>query len=418
VERGRDRDLAWVVAAALVFAATALATTAVVRDSGRQIVDTGRYDAYADAVRDGMVPYRDFEVEYPPGALLFFVAPSLVSSAEAGYFWAFAASMALVGAVAVVLTGLTLRRLGRPPRAQRRLLAVLALAPVAFGGVLLTRFDLVPAALVAGASLLLAAGRLRAAAVVLGLGVAVKAYPVVLLPLLVAAAWRTSGRRRAAEVLGLTLVVVSLAYAPFVIVASDGVADSTWRQLSRPLQVESLGAGALVLLDRLSGVGVVVESGYGSQNLVGTAAAAVAAAAGVVTAAALLALWLAFARGAADAERTVRFGAAALVAVAGLGKVVSPQFLVWLLFALWLPGGRRGSVARLLFVTAAVLTAVWFPWLYFDLPDDRDPLVASLVVARGLALAAALAVLALPARSGNDSTATGCGEPRSRSPVR
>jgi len=34
-----------------------------------QLVDTPLYEAYADAIRAGDVPYRDFAIEYPPGAL-------------------------------------------------------------------------------------------------------------------------------------------------------------------------------------------------------------------------------------------------------------------------------------------------------------------------------------------------------------
>jgi len=34
-----------------------------------QLTDTGTYARYGDAIADGAVPYRDFRLEYPPGAL-------------------------------------------------------------------------------------------------------------------------------------------------------------------------------------------------------------------------------------------------------------------------------------------------------------------------------------------------------------
>src|SRR5213080_3691450 len=38
---------------------------------------TSVFQSYGDAILDGHVPYRDFSLEYPPGALPAFVVPSL-----------------------------------------------------------------------------------------------------------------------------------------------------------------------------------------------------------------------------------------------------------------------------------------------------------------------------------------------------
>jgi hypothetical protein len=52
-----------------------------------QVRDTPLYQSYGDRIEDGDVPYRDFRVEYPPGALPAFVVPSLVADdGEAGAF--------------------------------------------------------------------------------------------------------------------------------------------------------------------------------------------------------------------------------------------------------------------------------------------------------------------------------------------
>ena len=43
----------------------------------KQLIDTPVYQRYGNAIADGKVPYRDFELEYPPGALPVFALPGL-----------------------------------------------------------------------------------------------------------------------------------------------------------------------------------------------------------------------------------------------------------------------------------------------------------------------------------------------------
>jgi hypothetical protein len=121
-----------------------------------------------------------------------------------------------------------------------------------------------------------------------------------------------------------------------------------------------------------------------------------------------------YARGWPTAERTVRYAAAALVTFVVFGKVLSPQFLVWLLFAMPLVGGVRGIRAGALYAVAALTTAIWFPALYQDLDRDQEPAIALLVVVRGLLLVAVLVVLVWPRPALSPATAPA--RARSRSP--
>jgi hypothetical protein len=381
------------IAAAIVFALTAVATTGAIKLSGRQIVDVDVYRSYGDAMESGLVPYRDFAVEYPPGALPVFLAPSLVTSSPDEQHRAFVVLMALIGAAGVALTSASLCRLGRSPRTVRTILAVLAVSPVVLGGVLLTRFDLVPATIVAAATSLLLAGRHRWAAVALGAAAAVKLYPLVLLPLLAAWVIRRRGRREGTIAIGLALGVLALAYLPFLLLSPSGVWTSVWQQAERPLQLETVGAGVLLVLHATTGLSVTVESSYGSQNIGGTTAAVVAGVQSLFLAAALVWLWVRFARGRASAERLVRYLAATLLVLIALGKVFSPQFLVWPLLAVPLVAGRRGLQAAWLYGFAVVSTAIWFPAFYGDLQDELDPGISTLLVLRGVALLGAVGVL-------------------------
>jgi glycosyl transferase family 87 len=383
--------------ASLVFVLSAVAITVTWERLGDAVTDIALYQTYGERLAGGLVPYRDFGFEYPPGALPAIVLPALVTGTVHAYRIAFVAELALVGVVAVLLLDAVLRRLELPRRERILSLAVVALAPLLLGGVILTRFDLVPAALVLAALALAVAGRRRAAALVVGVGAAVKLYPALLLPPLAIDAWRRGGRRELAIVLGLAVAPVALAYIAFFALAPDGVLDSLGRQIGRPLQIESVGAGLLLALHQAFGMGLGWTSGSGSQNLTGTGAGVLAALQGVVQVVAVVLVWVAYARGPSTAERLVRYGAASVVAFVALSKVLSPQFLVWLVLLVPLVGGPRRRTALALTAVACALTAVWFPARYWDLVRDFDPLVSWLVLLRGLVLLGLLAALTWPA---------------------
>lgn len=380
--------------AALAFVGVALAWTAYVHKTGREIADSGVYERYAERVLAGELPYRDFSLEYPPLALVPALPTALLTRTHDQFYVVYAGLLALTGAVGVLLVARTLVVLGRPVRQRRVALAALAASPLAFGSVALSRFDLAAATLTALAVLLVVTGRLRPAALVLGLATATKLYPVLLLPLVVSWAWRRSGPRAALATGGAGVGAALAVYLPFLLLAPGGVADSFRYNLDRPLQMESLGAAALVAAHQLAGLELDVSVGYGSANLAN--AGPTAAVLSALLGASLAAVWAAFARGEPGAERFVRFGAIALVATVAFSKVGSPQFLLWLLFPLALQRGRRGAAAAACYATAAVATAAYFPWRYRSYLRLDDAWGAALVLLHGLGLVAVLVVLAWP----------------------
>jgi hypothetical protein len=85
--------------------------------------------------------------------------------------------------------------------------------------------------------------------------------------------------------------------------------------------------------------------------------------------------------------------AAALTAFVALGKVLSPQFLIWLVPLVPLVAGRRGVVASALLAAAIVLTQLWFPFRYWDLALEFDLAASWLVLVRDLVLIGLLVAL-------------------------
>jgi hypothetical protein len=399
----RPADALLAAVAAFAGAAVFLGSWAVLQSGAsdpRRILDTPVYERYGSAMADGQVPYRDFRLEYPPAALPTFLVPSLVQQepGHAGFGRAFQALMAACGVAAVALMAVALHALGAASGRLAGALAFAGLAPLALGPVVLSRYDFWPAALTVGAVAALVAGRERLGSGVLGLAVAAKVYPVVLVPLAGVWIWRRSGRREALVAGGILLAVLAACFVPFAIVAPDGLAASLWRQLSRPLQIESLAAAAAIVLHGLGAVEVEMVGSHGSQNVAGTVGDVLGIVHSLVQAAALVAVWTTFARGQVTRERLVRFAALALVAFVAIGKVLSPQFLIWLVPLVPLVAGRRGFGASALLAVALLLTHGWFPLRYWDYARELDGGVAGLVLARDLVLVALVAVLAWPAR--------------------
>ncbi len=355
-----------------------------------EIVDIPVYERYGNAIESGAVPYRDVRPEYPPGALPVFVLPALLSDDREAFRGVFEWLMAACGAASVLLAAVALAGLAA---SRARTAAALALAvgfPLLLGSVVLTRFDLYPAAIVAGALAALVHRRDRLGFGLLGAAVVVKLYPAVLIPLAASYVWRRRGRREAIVCLGVAAGVVALAFLPFLLVAPDGVAHSIGRQLSRPLQLESLGAALYLAAHHLLGVDVEMRSGHGSQNLYAAGTGVAAVLLGLAQVAALAWIWL---RRPGSAEELVRWSAAALVAFVALGKVLSPQFLIWLVPVVPLVAGLRGLRASALLAGSLVLTQLWFPSRYWELVRELDPLSSALVLARDLVLVALLVVL-------------------------
>jgi len=375
------------------------------------IIDTPVYQRYGNEIADGKVPYRDFQLEYPPGALPMFAIPGLAAPGKGqdvkpGFRRTFETLMWMCGAAALLAIAFVLRRLRASPWAP---LVFAAVAPLALGTVILSRFDLWPALLAAAATAALVAGRFRTGHLLLGLGAAAKFYPGVLIPLAVAYAWKRRGRREALTCLLLTVVAFAAVFLPFVALAPGGVWHSVSIQLGRPLQVESLGAAFLLVAHHMFGAGVTGETSHGSQNLAGTAAGTLAVVSSIVQAGALLWIWTAFARGPATTAGLVRAGAAAVCAFVAFGKVLSPQFLIWLIPVVPLVRGRRGAWASALLLAALVLTQIWFPFRYFRLALHFEAGLSWVLLARDLALVALALLLAWPShrsrRTGVEATA-------------
>jgi uncharacterized membrane protein len=355
--------------------------------------DVHLYQGFADAVFDGRVPYRDFFMEYPPGALAVFLPPAAFGSQH--YNAAFKLLMALCGAATLVLVSLLLVRLGASAVRLWCTVLLVALSPIALGPISLNTYDAWPALLTVAALAALLAGSGVLALALLGLAFAAKVYPLVLVPPALVFVWRTAGRERALRAAAAFAGVAGMIILPFLAVAPHGLVESFRAQAGRALQVESLGGSLLAAADHLGlySATVVHRTGHAiSYDLAGSLPEALGfASSALQVLAVLLVAWL-YARDRDDPRRVVVAFAAAVAGFLAFTRFFSPQYLVWLVPFVALLGALEWTVGA----AALVLAQVWF-FHYSDvfalggygwLVLVRDVLVVALFVVAALALRA------------------------------
>jgi hypothetical protein len=364
----------------------------------QRVNDLFVYRTFAEPVLSGELPYRDVFLEYPPLAIPAIALPGLAGTGEEAFRLAFAGWTLLLAAAVLLLCGALAARTGGD---RRRAMLAIAAAPLLCGAMIRTHFDLAPVALTLAALLLLVRDRPRAGMAVLGAAVMTKGFPLAAAP--VAIAWLLGrGDRRAAleGSTALALVIASLA-ALALAMSPSGAIDAVRYQFERPVQVESPPALVVLALDGVGAGSAESTKSHRSDGLEHPAAGELT----LLFQLAMLAVVALLAWGAARRPGPRELVLASLAAVAGfavLGKVLSPQYLIWTLplGALALAWGRVALAGTIAAATA--LTLVEFPSRYFDLVA-REPFPVTVVAVRDalllVAVGLALRALQLPGTS-------------------
>lgn len=367
--------------------------TAVGPMADTRVSDLYLYGQYGQLLADGNLPYLDFDFEYPPLGIVPIAIAGIPFPGQGGqgggFDWLFGALMLACALAGQRAAALLAADTAAGPGAGEVVAWLLALQPVVIGASLRTHYDLFPIAVTLAALLLLARARPVAGMAMLGVGTMVKLFPAMLAA--VSAVWLTARgqlREAARGAAAFAAVLVALAL-PFL---SGGFADMFTFHLERPVQIESTPATVLFALGGSEVTGTNLRPDrFKSNGLDGGAAGPVAALFAVLQLAALAAAVLLAARR-RDGRWLGLCSLAALLGFVALGKVLSPQFMIWLApFAAlaWVWGER--AVAALC-GAAIALTSVWFPRHYVPLVQETDWVIWT-VALRNVLLVAALALL-------------------------
>ena len=346
------------------------------------------YNTYQEWMRtDGLFPYRDFDFEYPPGAL---ISVWLVGGDDVQL-----AQLMLACAVITQLAvwGISGARAGW----------LMVLLPPVAGALVRLHFDLLPTAMCLVGLYLVVQRPWRTGAVevglaVLALGTMTKIWPGAVA--LVAILWLI-GRgevRLAVRATGVFVLIVLVIAAPFVI-AGGFPQHLLSYHLDRPVQLESSAASVIELVGGSHVTGdPIIHDQFKSNGLDGGAADVIGRLSTLLMiAVGVVILRLTLRRPSTDA--LVLSALAITLAFVALGPVLSPQYLCWLLPLAAAAAGRRFLLGPALIAVAALVTQLWFPTRYFYLVYQHHLQIAEVAVRNVILLLALAATVRALARS-------------------
>src|SRR3712207_270245 len=208
------------------------------------------YYNYSRQLLQGEVPYRDFALEYPPLSLLAFVLPNLVKLGGVlkyeNYVWLFVLENAVLSTMTTLVLVLVASFLQPKRHVTQVLIAYIILVAIATP-ILAHRYDLLPAFLTLLALLCVLAKYPTWAGIWLGLGIAAKLYPIMLLPTFSVYYLVNREYRSLLRFLLGTIGSTVLTLLPFALLAKEQLLSFLTYHKARGLQFESLPAGMISL---------------------------------------------------------------------------------------------------------------------------------------------------------------------------
>jgi hypothetical protein len=267
-KRSSTNFLAGILFAALLFVAFLF----IIRKYQQN--DLTIYYTYSLNLVRGQSPYTGFEVEYPPLALLPMVLPQLPSILRQQSLPQYVILFFIQNAFFSYLIGKILLNSipANPTNSQTRnqvvkVLAVYAVLVAINLTIIFARYDVFAALLTLLAFGFVIKQRPMQAGMWLGLGVAAKLYPIILLPVFCLYYLIKRGYDDCLKFLLGTALTIAVVFLPFALIGkSDFLYFLSYHKL-RGLHLETLPSGILLLMQKLGWTNVQFELNYGAYHL-------------------------------------------------------------------------------------------------------------------------------------------------------
>ena len=386
--------------------------------------DVRAYHEYASRTLNGEIPYRGFDVEYPIGALPLFLLPRLFASGDIAYRWAFAFEILLFDAALVWLVA----KRGEKTTGAGRAVFWYSLGLALLGAIPIARFDLAATFLAFAAMMALDTKRSGLGGILAGIGGLAKLFPVVVIAPKVVV-WvigkaglalpsrATDGRASPAprdRSIAALILTLSIGACIWWIIGGPGVMRSIRYHGGRGLEIESLYAGPLIVVAKLLSWPLAYDFNHHSVELITPGAMIASKVAPLVQIVAISWVlligfrpsrvplveadqravdgsrshWLGTTNGTKEGPQT----AACILAFALFGKVLSPQYLIWLLPFVATLEGQAGRMGRPVLMVACGITTLLYFWAGVGLLEFH-PLAVAILNVRNLLLLGLFAIL-------------------------
>jgi len=331
---------------------------------------------YSSNIAQGLLPYRDFAVEYPPLGMVFITLPRLITTSADTYWIAFVIEMLLFDLAGLFIIAGLAKRLGL---SLWQTLVIYTLALLAIGRIISIRYDLVPAILTALAIYAFIRGKYKVAWALLAAGTFTKIYPIVIAPVFLLYHVRTNTKRQIISgvitfaVTSAAIVVLPLLWSP------GGFWQSFTYHAERGLQLESIYSSFLLVCQAFGLTSLATADSFGSVTVTSAVANLLAQISPLIVLFSLVtAYWLFYRErrestavkkkfaplNQSDAACIVKYSFLAILVFIITNKVLSSQFIIWLYPLIPLLVGRWRSVTWIIFIITGVMTYFVYPVYY------------------------------------------------------